>query len=159
MDLHLQELPTSGVYAIVLKAPSNLSLNIGSLGAVSLIEGLYIYIGSALKKRLRQRIARHLSSFKKLRWHIDYLLTHNNVKMEGVIASETYEKFECKLVVKLYNKGFIPFINGFGSSDCKCISHLLRSSRKLEDTFLLIEEALKELGLKPTKFLLKLKLS
>jgi Uri superfamily endonuclease len=83
-------------------------------------------------KNLRQRVDRHLrlATFKdksKLRWHIDYLLTHDNIDISRVEYFRSVKKEECKINQKLLKltNAVIP-VKGFGSSDCKiCESHLI----------------------------------
>ncbi len=150
-------LPAKGVYALIVMIPLSLTFKAGGLKEVSLSEGLYIYVGSALGQGLLpRRVARHLSFFKKLRWHVDYLLTLRCVKVVGVVASYVHEKLECDLVRKLLLKGFKPTVRGFGSSDCRCYSHLLLSpSQEVKPTTLLVEEAIRELGAEPMSVFLE----
>ena len=81
--------------------------------------GYYFYVGSAMGDRnnLRKRIERHLREDKKLHWHIDYLLQHGTVK--EIYISE--EGVECEVSRDL---SFLESVEGFGSSDCSCRSHL-----------------------------------
>jgi len=72
---------------------------------------------------LEGRIARHLRKKKKLYWHIDYLLKYSKIeKIERFAGLKT----ECKLhedsLKKMKGENFIA---GFGSSDCKCSTHLI----------------------------------
>ncbi|RLI35183.1 hypothetical protein DRO55_05545, partial [Candidatus Bathyarchaeota archaeon] len=70
----------------------------------------------------------HIGKRKRRRWHIDHLLSEDDVKVVGVIATETDERLECKInqALKVRMEAVIP-IPGFGSSDCRarCESHLL----------------------------------
>ncbi|HIQ31888.1 MAG TPA: DUF123 domain-containing protein [Methanothermococcus okinawensis] len=81
--------------------------------------GYYFYVGSAMGKsnNLRRRIERHLREDKKLHWHIDYLLQYGTVKEVYV----SREAVECEVARDL---SFLKSIEGFGSSDCSCKSHL-----------------------------------
>jgi len=83
---------------------------------------------------LRGRINRHLSRVKRVRWHIDYLLEKGRVK--GVLYAPTGERLECHLAQRL-ERVFRSY-PGFGSSDCRCSSHLFFS----EDLQALQEKAL-----------------
>ena len=86
--------------------------------------GYYVYTGSALRG-LGARIGRHLRPDKKHRWHVDYLLRAARVK--EVFVLETVERRECELnllVMGLPGAGIE--VEGFGSSDCGCRSHLVR---------------------------------
>lgn len=95
------------------------NIEIGKLGQFSFPPGLYIYTGSA-RKNIHARVVRHLSSKKKLRWHIDYLLNHPATQIIQVRFSSDVECFLNQQV-----DGQI-LIAGFGSSDCRsgCGSHL-----------------------------------
>ena len=99
-----------------------LSLRIGSLGVHDFPPGYYVYAGSALGG-LSGRIKRHLKPEKRLRWHIDYLLQHAVISQIWYVHSG--EKLECTwntLVSGL--DGAEPSVKGFGSSDCRCTTHL-----------------------------------
>jgi Uri superfamily endonuclease len=110
-------------YQLHIHLPHDLRLVIGRLGEFDLPAGHYVYTGSA-KRNFESRIARHLRQSKKLRWHIDYLLTAPGVLVTEVIRSD---EAECALNQRI--GGDIP-IPGFGASDCHhgCGSHLKRLS-------------------------------
>ncbi|HBI03502.1 MAG TPA: DUF123 domain-containing protein [Paenibacillaceae bacterium] len=101
---------------------------VGKLGTFSFPQGWYIYVGSA-RRNIRSRIERHLQREKKLRWHFDYLRPFLQVEkvqtFDGNIG-------ECGLFhnLLLEKQGKI-IIKGFGSSDCKCQSHLIFSGDSL----------------------------
>jgi len=76
-------------------------------------------VGSALSG-LEHRLARHRHTDKRFHWHIDYLLSVASIA--EVICGETAESKECALAEILAQR--LPTINGFGSSDCRCPSHL-----------------------------------
>jgi adenylylsulfate kinase len=98
-------------------------VNVGALGNLNFEKGIYAYVGSA-KKGLSKRIQRHLRKYKRKFWHIDYLLENESVKIFEIFYKEAEKPFECKLAEKINEIG-VP-INGFGSSDCKCGSHLFK---------------------------------
>jgi len=89
---------------------------------VSFKKGDYIYIGSA-KDCLEARLERHLRKNKKTYWHIDYLL-----KDEKTQISQTWmilKSIECETAEVFYRNSFTETVRkGFGSSDCKCETHL-----------------------------------
>ncbi|MCS4542213.1 MAG: GIY-YIG nuclease family protein [Euryarchaeota archaeon] len=95
----------------------------GKLGTFFFPKGYYVYTGSALNN-LDARIAHHKNANKKLRWHIDYLL--RKARILNVLTIKTERKVECQLHGVIENlpnaKILIP---KFGSSDCKCKSHLV----------------------------------
>jgi len=83
-------------------------------------KGYYCYVGSALNS-LEKRIQRHYSTKKKKHWHIDYFLEYG--KIIESISIETNKKIECIISNKLRKKADNS-VKGFGSSDCRCESHL-----------------------------------
>lgn len=78
-------------------------------------------------RNLSKRIARHQRKEKKLRWHIDYLLSHPEVELIEVISYPSKIKEECFYNQLLLNEKAEVSVKGFGSSDCReCPSHLLK---------------------------------
>lgn len=107
-------------YQLLIRVSLPLSqLVVGKLGVFDLPAGEYCYTGSA-RRNLEARIARHCSSSKKRRWHIDYLLLAPGVSVVGV---ERFATPECALNQQQRGKILIP---RFGASDCHagCGSHL-----------------------------------
>jgi Uri superfamily endonuclease len=128
---------SGGAYILKIEVPRNLALRIGVLGEALLPAGQLLYVGSALKN-LDQRIARHgrLGEQKtgKLHWHIDYLLTHPEIRLIEAIAFP--DGNECRISLKIsQQKGVTAPIPYFGASDCKsgCPAHLyhLAKNRKI----------------------------
>jgi len=109
-----------GLYILIVDMPET-RLKIGALGIVEIKEGSYCYAGSAMNG-LDQRISRHLSKKKKVRWHIDHLTIESN----GIEAYETICEGieECDLCAIIQKNGGSGTIKGFGCSDCKCPTHL-----------------------------------
>lgn len=115
-------------YILILKLKRNLSIEVGRLGFINFKRGFYIYIGSA-KRNINSRIERHLNKEKKLHWHIDYLTKNKNFEIKLIYLIENYE--ECQ-ISKIFNQNNFLFIKNFGSSDCKCESHLFYSKNLKE---------------------------
>lgn len=112
-----------GIYILLINVERDFELDIGSLGKLKFTKGIYGYVGSA-QNNLEKRILRHISKDKRKFWHIDYLLSEDNVEVVGVIYIETDKSYECKIArIFQEKKEFIPH---FGSSDCKCKSHLFK---------------------------------
>jgi Uri superfamily endonuclease len=111
-----------GTYLIIINLKKDKTIKVGSLGKINFKEGYYFYVGSALGKSmsLENRIARHFRKKKKMRWHIDYLLADEDAEITRVLTFKG--KRECIIARKL-SKNFVG-IKNFGSSDCKCSSHL-----------------------------------
>ena len=112
----------AGIYNLIIKHSKSQEIKIGRLGTFSFPKGFYVYTGSA-QNGFEMRINRHLSSNKKFHWHIDYLLSY--AKVVKVLRYAGLKKDECKLnhlIAK--SSGATPVVNKFGSSDCKCKTHL-----------------------------------
>lgn len=108
-------------YQLHIRVPRRVRLKVGSLGTFDFPPGIYLYTGSG-RRNIEARIARHLTTCKTLRWHIDYLLAARGVTVRRVVRSTLPE---CCL-----NQGVPGTVvaSGFGSSDCAagCGSHLKR---------------------------------
>jgi Uri superfamily endonuclease len=65
-------------------------------------------------------LSRHLLRSKRLRWHIDYLLSDPEVKVTGYVLSE---ELECEINQGTAGDIIVP---RFGATDCRngCGSHL-----------------------------------
>ncbi|PMQ02437.1 MAG: endonuclease [Dictyoglomus sp. NZ13-RE01] len=112
-----------GIYILLINVEKDLKINVGSLGKIDFKKGIYCYVGSA-QNNLEKRILRHISKNKRKFWHVDYLLSNRWANVIGVIYIEADKNMECKIARELEKKK--DFIPKFGSSDCKCKSHLFR---------------------------------
>ena len=108
---------------MLIEVKKPLRRRIGSLGMVKFDKGYYCYVGSALNN-LEKRILRHLRKRKKLRWHIDYLLSCRDVVVKRILYKENKKREECEIAKKI-RKISKPIPN-FGCSDCSCESHLFK---------------------------------
>lgn len=115
----MQKKPEPQTYQLTIQVKKSVLVNVGKLGRFRFPAGFYIYTGSA-KRGMQNRLARHLSKKKKLRWHIDYLLADANVH---VVEVDTFVESECS--VNRQTVGEI-IVKGFGAGDCRenCGSHL-----------------------------------
>ena len=132
----------AGTYALVIRVQQKLSIKVGRLGVCTFLPGYYIYAGSALKG-LNARLERHRREEKKMFWHIDYLLEHAEINEIWYCLST--ERLECRwntAITKL--PGAEIAVKNFGSSDCKCLSHLTRFVQK--PSFADFQKALKLSG-------------
>lgn len=110
-----------GTYALIIENNQDSTIKVGRLGEINFLPGIYVYSGSALNS-LNARINRHLSPFKKLHYHVDYLLDSIHCRVGEVVYVESSQKLECALASSLSTLGVeVP---QFGSSDCQCPSHL-----------------------------------
>jgi len=112
-------LPDRGIYLLLIHIPKRMRINIGALGEIEFYEGYYVYVGSA-QRNLKRRIERHMRKEKKLKWHIDYLLTQATLEdFEVYPLGKEYEDNIAYALLKRY-----PGVKGFGSSDSRVGSHL-----------------------------------
>jgi Uri superfamily endonuclease len=121
---------SKGTYALVLHLEHREEITVGKLGTFPFPAGYYLYVGSALGPGgLEARLARHRRRDKKLRWHIDYLLEH--AQLVEVWSAASTDKEEClwAQAARKLPGGEIP-VPGFGSSDCRCPSHLIYLAEK-----------------------------
>ena len=112
-----------GIYHLVVAVPGTVRLRIGRLGIFTFPAGHYVYTGSAMGG-LGARLARHRSRPRRLRWHIDYLL--RRAEVVEVVTVPTRRRIECARNRRLLSlPGARVVVPGFGSSDCRCPSHLV----------------------------------
>ena len=109
-----------GSYCLILKLERDEIIPIGKREN-NFPGGYYVYVGSALNN-LEKRIQRHRSSDKKKFWHIDYFLEHAEIIGEKIIESSG--RMECILSNRVKLLSDSEPMNGFGSSDCNCNTHL-----------------------------------
>jgi Uri superfamily endonuclease len=111
-----------GIYQLLIRLPESTHIQIGKRGRFRFPKGYYVYTGSA-KNSLEGRVRRHLRKEKKRFWHIDYLLDHAWVK--AVFSFTRERKDECWLSLQTSaTPGAKVIVPKFGSSDCRCPSHL-----------------------------------
>ena len=118
-----------GSYILVVYVSKDIYIKIGVLGNILFSEGYYLYTGSALgnsgSSTLSNRVTRHLSLMKKkLHWHIDYLLNNPFSILYCLYLIPTNQNYECIIANELLDISE-GYIQKFGSSDCKCKSHLV----------------------------------
>jgi len=111
-----------GGYILFLELEKPKTLKIGRLGEHEFPAGLYAYAGSGLGN-VEARAGRHLATKKTKKWHIDYLTAEAHAL--DYIAFESKRRIECDLAKSMEGLGGKHLVKGFGSSDCKCESHLL----------------------------------
>ncbi|GBD08660.1 hypothetical protein HRbin22_00901 [Candidatus Thermoflexus japonica] len=114
---------TRGVYVLWLEVSGE--VRIGRLGRWRL-DGGYAYVGSARGPGGFRRLQRHREVAEgrnpTRRWHIDFLLAVG--AWRGAFILETDDpRMECRLARALAER-LPPAIPRFGSSDCRCPTHL-----------------------------------
>lgn len=122
-DYLKREVKDRGSYLLIVKVPRKTRLQAGGLGARNFPKGYYVYVGSAMGN-LSARLARHQRKTKKLHWHIDFLTAKADRIIPLPIRSS--ERLECGIAEAL-STILEPGSGGFGSSDCRCATHLLFS--------------------------------
>lgn len=117
------QLSDSGGYILLIQIDRHTTINVGSLGLLSVEPGYYIYVGSAMKG-LTARLARHVRRQKTMRWHIDYLRKISVGIRTFPIRSPT--RIELPLASDI-GQIYKPCFPGFGSSDSVLHTHLFYS--------------------------------
>ena len=128
-----------GSYVLVIALAEDARLQVGRLGVFNFPAGLYLYTGSAMGG-LAARIRRHLRPDKKLHWHVDYLTGASATRASATGAPATgsaagsvveawwalgQARLECLWAEAIATLGGQVVAPGFGSSDCRCPTHLL----------------------------------
>jgi Uri superfamily endonuclease len=117
-----------GAYVLHLNVDRTTRVRAGSLDLIYLPAGKYLYVGSA-RRGITARVERHtrLAERKagKLHWHIDYLLTHRNVRLTGHTPFSAQNECDVSRRIAALELASAP-VPHFGSSDCRsgCKSHL-----------------------------------
>jgi len=118
-----------GTYLLLLQLEEDREFAIGRLETLLFPRGYYLYVGSARGPGgLQARLARHCRGAKHPRWHIDYLRGHAN--LIEIWAVESEERLECLWAEQLAQMPQARPIPHFGSSDCRCPSHLFHFREK-----------------------------
>ena len=119
-DLIARQARDRGSYLLVLEAAHSLCIDVGGLGKVKFPKGYYVYAGSA-RANLTKRVERHLRRRKQFHWHIDYLRDRaDSCTALPVRSSEDLEHDLAEALGQIADWS----IPRFGSSDCKCPTHL-----------------------------------
>ena len=116
----MPETGPGGSYLLVLRNDMNRNISVGGLGDLWFRKGYYVYAGSG-KTNVFTRIAYHRGTQKRKHWHMDYIKEH--MKIISDIPFVTGDDIECSLGREMAALGGEP-VPGFGSSDCRCLSHL-----------------------------------
>lgn len=117
-----------GAYQLLIRLDSDKIIPVGKLGTFLFPAGFYVYTGSAMGG-LDARVARHLSKSKRFHWHIDYLLEQSSIIRYAIEESSTPRECELNAAMLAMDGAVMP-VKGFGSSDCKCRSHLVYFERE-----------------------------
>jgi sugar fermentation stimulation protein A len=119
-DFIARQAQDRGSYLLVLEVAQSRRIDAGGLGKVTFPKGYYVYAGSA-RANLTKRVERHLRRRKQFHWHIDFLRDRaDSCTALPVRTSEDLEHDLAEALGRLADWS----IPRFGSSDCKCPTHL-----------------------------------
>ena len=114
----------AGTYALVLSCPVETAIQVGRLVSLRLRHGFYVYVGSAFGPGgLRGRMAHHLKVSERPHWHIDYLRARARLEEVWYCRDAEPREHQWASAVRAMRGAEMP-VAGFGSSDCRCRSHL-----------------------------------
>lgn len=121
-----------GTYVVVLKSSQAKSVQIGRLAQLAVRRGYYLYVGSALGPGgVRARLRHHAKVSWRPHWHLDYLRAETT--LYAAYASYSAERKECEWAsILATGEGVTEPMSGFGSSDCRCNTHLFYFSSALK---------------------------
>lgn len=121
-----------GTYALLFERPLSSPIVIGKLGSFEFPTGFYLYVGSALGPGgLAGRLRRHLSPTKKVHWHVDYLSQGSTLIEIWYSLGQVRLEHRWAAAMGRLDGARNP-APGFGSSDCRCDSHLCYFARRPE---------------------------
>lgn len=144
--------PTKGVYVMLLEIKEDICMNIGSLGYICLLKGVYGYVGSAKGfGGIEARIKHHLVKDKKRPWwHIDYLTLRREVIVKHVMYAEALDTDEEDIANGFSRSSCWSIaIPRFGSTDKKSSSHLFKCICDISFCIEDLKNIFLVLGLKP----------
>lgn len=135
-------LELKGIYVLLLRVERHLRIKVGSLGILDFDEGEYVYVGSA-QNNVEKRLRRHLKKRKPLRWHIDYLTTNPFVQVLKASVFSLPKPYECQAASIISSMRKVYPIPRFGSTDCRCRSHLFKINTSFRNIISILENEFK----------------
>lgn len=119
-----------GTYALVLQSGCSQVINIGKLGNLEILQGYYMYIGSAFGPGgIRARISHHRRISPNPHWHIDYLRKDLKLLETWYTHDPEHREHQWSELINSFQELSLPH-KKFGASDCACESHLFFSLQK-----------------------------
>jgi Uri superfamily endonuclease len=113
-----------GTYTLVFNSSIEKPINIGKLGTLLLEPGFYLYIGSSFGPGgLKARIRHHRNISSRPHWHLDYLSPTLRLCEIWYTYDQTRREHQWAEIHAQARGASLP-LPGFGSSDCRCLSHL-----------------------------------
>ena len=125
-----------GTYALIFSACQKRQIEIGKLGTLQVKPGFYIYVGSAFGPGgLKARIGHHRNKTSRPHWHMDYLGPYLKLIEFWYTYGPVHREHQWAKIISTTGGTSVP-LAGFGSSDCRCRSHLFfRKARPSITTF------------------------
>lgn len=118
-----------GTYVLLFLSSVRKRLTIGRLGFLDLEPGAYLYVGSAFGPGgLRARTGRHRTKNTVKRWHIDHLKPRIQLVEIWFTDDPIHREHQWAGWFASKESLQVP-LSGFGSSDCRCPSHLFHAAR------------------------------
>ena len=118
-----------GTYALILRAHSWQTVQIGKCGSLKVEPGCYLYVGSAFGPGgIAARVAHHQREAHRPHWHIDYLRRVLPLTEYWFSFDPCHREHQWAEVAGGLRGASIPLAR-FGASDCSCPSHLFHFSR------------------------------
>jgi Uri superfamily endonuclease len=102
------------------------TLQVGKLGCFRFPVGCFVYVGSACGPGgLGGRLKHHLNPSAPTHWHIDALRKVARLDQVWLAKGEEVQEHAWAELLRESMNGEVP-VKGFGSSDCRCETHLFR---------------------------------
>ena len=118
----MQALP--GTYALIFSSTRKRQITVGKIGTLRLQPGFYVYVGSAFGPGgLKARIRHHSRRAAHPHWHIDYLSSALELKEIWYTCDPVHREHQWATIISNTRGSSAP-LAGFGSSDCRCNTHL-----------------------------------
>lgn len=115
-----------GTYVLFLRPDGPGTLEVGSLGTMEIVPGVYAYVGSAFGPGgLGARLGRHWRGGGSVHWHVDYLRRRSSPQEAWVTRDSALREHEWAAALASMPGASLP-VRGFGASDCDCPTHLFR---------------------------------
>jgi len=115
----------SGTYVLLLELETPCRLKVGKRGVFDFPSGWYAYTGSARGPGgLTARLRHHLSLAARPHWHMDYLRPRGRITEIWYGRDFSYDEHRWAAVLQAM-AGTPTVAAKFGSSDCRCATHLI----------------------------------
>ena len=115
----------TGTYVLIFELRSSFRLPVGKLGIFNFPAGWYAYTGSAFGPGgLPGRIRHHLAIATRPHWHMDYLRPRGYMREIWYGRGTCYDEHRWAVSLQSMPRS-VTVAPGFGSSDCRCETHLV----------------------------------